>query len=107
MRVWNCLWTAMAVAMSTSPARALAIGTERSAPEPALILRDPGCHKEAVDTCVTSTGQGFSTCFIQLCAGRPTERAAKRQDNCTEDNLLECAILEWNEAQTCFQQLCL
>ncbi|KAI1737031.1 hypothetical protein F4680DRAFT_430025 [Xylaria scruposa] len=107
MRVSACLQAAMAVAISTSPATALVIGEDESHIKAALTLRDIGCNRDAINACVTSTGQDSSTCFGHLCAGRPIERAVKRQDDCTEDNLLQCAILDWNEAQACFQSLCL
>ncbi|TGJ84263.1 hypothetical protein E0Z10_g4496 [Xylaria hypoxylon] len=107
MRVSACLQTAMAVAMSTSPAIALAIGGDGSSAK-GVVLRDLGCSQDAINACITSTGQESSACFGHLCAGRPIETAAKRQvDECTEENLLQCAILDWNEAQACFQQLCL
>ncbi|KAJ8129422.1 hypothetical protein O1611_g4209 [Lasiodiplodia mahajangana] len=106
MRAWAYL-QAVAVAMSVSPAVALAIGENRSSVKAAIGLRDLGCNKDAITTCVTSTGEDGSVCFGHLCAGRPLERMVKRQDQCTEENLLQCAILDWNEAQVCFQQLCL
>ncbi|KAI0877482.1 hypothetical protein GGS24DRAFT_120610 [Hypoxylon argillaceum] len=98
---------AMALAMSTSPAFALAIGENGSPVKPAVMLRDLSCSKEAIASCTTTTGQDGSACFGHLCAGRPLEMMVKRQDDCTEDNLLQCAILDWNQAQVCFQQLCL
>ncbi|KAI1350983.1 hypothetical protein F5Y01DRAFT_135325 [Xylaria sp. FL0043] len=107
MRVSSFFQTAMALAMSTSPAIAMAIRADASPAKP-LMLRDTSCNKEAIDACVTSTGQDSSTCFGHLCAGRSLEIVTKRQgDDCTEDNLLQCAILDWQEAQACFQQLCL
>ena len=106
MRAWTYL-QAVAVAMSTTPAIALAIGESRSLVKSAVMLRDLGCNKDAIDACVTATGEDGSACFGHLCAGRPLERMVKRQDDCTEDNLLQCAILDWNQAQVCFQQLCL
>ncbi|KAH8157254.1 hypothetical protein CIB48_g10991 [Xylaria polymorpha] len=105
MRVSSCLQVAMAVAISTSPAVALVIGEGESHVK--VMLRDLGCNRDAINACVTSTGQDSSACFGHLCAGRPIERAVKRQDDCTEENLLQCAILDWNEAQACFQSLCL
>ncbi|KAI0537208.1 hypothetical protein GGR58DRAFT_502432 [Xylaria digitata] len=106
MRVAACLRAVVAAAMTVSPAIALAIGRDGNSVKE-VMLRDLGCSKDAINTCVTSTGQESSVCFGQLCAGRPIETVAKRQDECTEENLLQCAILDWNEAQACFQQLCL
>ncbi|KAJ8110004.1 hypothetical protein ONZ43_g5989 [Nemania bipapillata] len=106
MKVWVYL-QAMAVAMSASRATALAIGENGNSVKPAVMLRDLGCNKDAIATCTASTGQDGSACFGHLCAGRPLEMMVKRQDECTEDNLLQCAILDWNQAQVCFQQLCL
>ncbi|KAI0908155.1 hypothetical protein F4824DRAFT_495449 [Ustulina deusta] len=107
MRVSAFFQTAVAVAMSTSTAMALVIGEDGTSVKP-VMLRDLGCNQDAIQTCVTSTGQDSLTCFGHLCAGRPIEAVAKRQgDDCTEENLLQCAILDWNEAQACFQQFCL
>ncbi|KAI1284194.1 hypothetical protein F5Y07DRAFT_103840 [Xylaria sp. FL0933] len=107
MRVSSFFQTAMALAISISPAIAMAIGADASPAKP-IMLRDTGCNKEAIAACVTSTGQDSSACFGHLCAGRPLKTVTKRQgDDCTEDNLLQCAILDWQEAQACFQQLCL
>ncbi|KAI0431135.1 hypothetical protein F5Y09DRAFT_305677 [Xylaria sp. FL1042] len=107
MKVSTFFQTAMALAVSASPAIALAIREDVSPAKP-IMLRDTGCNKDTIDACVTSTGQDSSACFGHLCAGRPLETVTKRQgDDCTEDNLLQCAILDWNEAQACFQQLCL
>ncbi|GAW19849.1 hypothetical protein EKO27_g749 [Xylaria grammica] len=107
MRASACLQTAMAVAVSASPAIALVMGGDGGSVK-GVMLRGLDCSKAAIDACVTSTGQESSACFGHLCADRPIETVAKRQvDNCTEENLLQCAILDWNEAQACFQQLCL
>ncbi|KAF2968366.1 hypothetical protein GQX73_g5195 [Xylaria multiplex] len=106
MRVPAFLRAAVAAAVTVSPAIALAIGGDGN-PAKGVALRDLGCSIDAIDACVTSTGQKSSACFGQLCAGRPIETVAKREDQCTEENLLQCAILDWNEAQACFQQLCL
>ncbi|KAI0967344.1 hypothetical protein F4678DRAFT_249684 [Xylaria arbuscula] len=97
--------TAMAVAAGTSPAIAMVVGEDIGSVNP-IKLRDLGCTKDAIDAC-TTTGQDSSACFGYLCAGRSLETIAKRQDDCTEDNLLQCAILDWNEAQACFQEFCL
>ncbi|KAI1366159.1 hypothetical protein F5Y08DRAFT_144563 [Xylaria arbuscula] len=106
MRVSSFVQTAFALAVTASPATALAIGEDASAHKP-VMLRDLGCNKESINACVASTGQDSSACFGSLCAGRPLETVTKRQDDCTEDNLLQCAILDWNQAQACFQDLCL
>ncbi|KAI1128857.1 hypothetical protein F5Y10DRAFT_264744 [Nemania abortiva] len=106
MRAWSYLQAA-ALVVSIPPAIALAIGEDGSTAKAAVMLRDLGCNKDAITTCVTSTGEDGSACFGHLCAGRPLERMVKRQDECTEDNLLQCAILDWNQAQVCFQELCL
>ncbi|KAI1428661.1 hypothetical protein F5Y12DRAFT_681669 [Xylaria sp. FL1777] len=107
MRVSAFFRTAMAVAVSTSPAIARAIGEDGSSVNP-VVLRDLSCNKNAIDACVTATGQDSSACFGYLCAGRPIETVVKREgDQCTEDNLLQCAILDWQEAQACFQEFCL
>ncbi|KAI1293886.1 hypothetical protein F5Y03DRAFT_399844 [Xylaria venustula] len=97
--------TAMAVAVGMSPAIAMVVRQDISSAKP-IKLRELGCNKDAIDTC-TTTGQDSSACFGYLCAGRALETIAKRQDSCTEDNLLQCAILDWNEAQACFQEFCL
>lgn len=98
MRVSTYLQIAMAVAASASPVVVAA-----------AVPRDvsSSCNKEAIDSCVASTAQTGSTCFVQLCAGAAADGVAKRQSDCTEENLFQCAILDWNEAQACFQQLCL
>ncbi|KAI0471244.1 hypothetical protein F4859DRAFT_484918 [Xylaria cf. heliscus] len=106
MRVSACLQAALALTISTSPAIALVIGEDETHVNAGLMLRDLGCNRDAINTCVTSTRQDSSTCFGALCAGRAIEKAVKREDQCTEENLLQCAILDWNEAQACFQSLC-
>ena len=107
MRVSAFIQAAIALTLTITPATALAISDITSADKP-IKLRDLGCNKESINACVASTGQDSSACFGNLCAGRPPETAVtKRQDDCTEDNLLQCAILDWNEAQACFQDLCL
>lgn len=96
MRASAYLQIAIAVVASTSPVAA-------------AVPRHVSCNKEAIDSCVAATGQTGSACFGHLCAGRSiaADGVAKRQGDCTEENLFQCAILDWNEAQACFQQLCL
>ncbi|CAJ2503024.1 Uu.00g104180.m01.CDS01 [Anthostomella pinea] len=67
------------------------------------------CSKESIANCVASTGSNSTTCFGHLCAGRELKKMRKRQDDleCTEENLLECAVMEWREAEVCFEELCL
>ncbi|KAI1203394.1 hypothetical protein F5X97DRAFT_284411 [Nemania serpens] len=107
MRVSACLQAAMAVTLGASPATTLVIRDNGSPTKSAIMIRDLGCNKDAIDACVRSTGQDRSVCFGHLCAGKPIENMAKRQDDCTEEKLLQCTVLDWNEAQVCFQQLCL
>ncbi|KAI0528167.1 hypothetical protein F5B22DRAFT_24468 [Xylaria bambusicola] len=103
MRLSTFFQTVFTVAVATSSATALAIGEDANALKPRVF----NCNKEAINACVASTGQQSEDCFGHLCAGRPLKKVVKRQDQCTEENLLQCAILDWNEAQACFQDLCL
>ncbi|GAP85788.1 hypothetical protein SAMD00023353_1400780 [Rosellinia necatrix] len=107
MRFSACLRSATAVAVIASPVVALVIGEDGGFAKTTPVIRDAGCNKDAIDACVASTGQTNSACFGHLCADKPINAVAKRQSECTEENLLQCAILDWNEAQACFQQLCL
>lgn len=97
----------MAATLGASPVTALVIRENGNPVKAAIMIRDLGCNKDAIDVCVRSTGQDSSACFGHLCAGTPIENVAKRQDDCTEEKLLQCTILDGNEAQVCFQQLCL
>ncbi|KAI8624847.1 hypothetical protein F5Y19DRAFT_284343 [Xylariaceae sp. FL1651] len=96
------------IAVATGSGNAIALPRENDGDFARVAARsETSCNKDAIDTCVASTGQTSTTCFGHLCAGRPLEKITKRQDDCTEDNLLQCAIMDWNEAQACFQQFCL
>ncbi|KAI0015163.1 hypothetical protein F4780DRAFT_784429 [Xylariomycetidae sp. FL0641] len=68
--------------------------------------RDASCSKSSIDQCAVATGAASTACFGHLCAGR-TLSITKRQDSCTEENLLECTGEQWQQAQLCFEQLCL
>ncbi|KAI0205845.1 hypothetical protein F4808DRAFT_455347 [Astrocystis sublimbata] len=103
MRVSAYLSAAVAVAMSVSPAIALAIREDQSQ---TLNLRDNSCSKTAIDACAALSGHDNTACFGRLCMGRPLITKRQDEDQCTEDNLLRCSILDWNEAQACFQSIC-
>ncbi|KAI1463942.1 uncharacterized protein F4812DRAFT_445038 [Daldinia caldariorum] len=67
------------------------------------------CSMDKIRECVDDTGLESTICFKQVCAGvQGTPRKTKRQeDQCTEENLLQCAVMEWREAEVCFQEFCL
>ncbi|KAI0892134.1 hypothetical protein F4806DRAFT_245802 [Annulohypoxylon nitens] len=71
-------------------------------------LRSSGCTMQQIRDCVNDTGLESTLCFAQVCSGSQKKaRVIKRQDQCTEENLLQCAVMEWREAEVCFQELCL
>lgn len=63
-----------------------------------LMLRATSCNKAAIDDCASSTGQDSSECFRTLCVNT-LQQSVKRQDQCTEDNLLQCAVQDWEQAE--------
>ncbi|KAI0108120.1 hypothetical protein F4814DRAFT_426864 [Daldinia grandis] len=67
------------------------------------------CSMDKIRECVADTGLESTICFKQVCAGvQGTPRKTKRQDDqCTEENLFQCAVMEWREAEVCFQEFCL
>lgn len=77
--------------------------------EPREISRAVACSRDAIDRCRDSgTGLDWPTCFASVCAPAIEPGSFKREEElCTEQNLVQCAIVEWREAETCFQELCL
>ncbi len=69
--------------------------------------RNTSCEEEAVASCVSRTGLDGPTCFAMVCAPEIDLKVLKRQDTCTEENLVQCAVVEWRQAEICFQELCL
>ena len=69
--------------------------------------RNVPCQEDAVANCVNSTGLDGPTCFAKVCAPGIDLKVLKRQDTCTEENLIQCAVVEWRQAEGCFQELCL
>ncbi|KAI1400030.1 hypothetical protein F4819DRAFT_487924 [Hypoxylon fuscum] len=77
-------------------------------------IRRSDCSMQKIRECVNDTGLESTLCLAQVCASAegetptPTPRNTKRQDDqCTEENLVQCAIMEWREAEICFQEFCL
>ncbi|KAI1773446.1 hypothetical protein F4818DRAFT_110066 [Hypoxylon cercidicola] len=74
-------------------------------------IRSSGCSMGTIRDCIDDTGLESTLCFAKVCGGTegtPTARRTKRQDDqCTEENLLQCTVMEWREAEICFQELCL
>ncbi|KAI0473113.1 hypothetical protein GGR56DRAFT_677141 [Xylariaceae sp. FL0804] len=68
--------------------------------------RSLDCSREAIEDCMDATSNDATTCFGFMCAGRPLP-VSKRDDECDEENLLQCAGQEWTQAQVCFEELCL
>ncbi|KAI1270767.1 hypothetical protein F5Y18DRAFT_21487 [Xylariaceae sp. FL1019] len=94
-------------------ALALAVGTTNANP---VALENPNinearatlCNMDAINQCVAATGETSVNCFGHFCAGKElVTTKTKRQDGCTEENLNACAIMDWIEAQICFQEFCL
>ncbi|KAI0012222.1 hypothetical protein F4779DRAFT_614671 [Xylariaceae sp. FL0662B] len=68
------------------------------------------CTSKAINNCVALTGLGSAACFAQVCAGireADLKMAKRQEDSCTEENLLQCAVGEWRDAEVCFQEFCL
>ncbi|KAI1251251.1 hypothetical protein MGN70_008315 [Eutypa lata] len=65
------------------------------------------CQEDAISNCVSDTGLDGPSCFAKVCALEVDLKVMKRQDTCTEENLVQCAVTEWREAEVCFQELCL
>ncbi|KAI0146937.1 hypothetical protein GGR57DRAFT_478071 [Xylariaceae sp. FL1272] len=93
-------------------ALALAVGTSNANPLPledanVNVARAALCNINVINQCVAATGETSVNCFGHFCAGKELETTkTKRQDQCTEENLNACAIMDWIEAQICFQELC-
>ena len=63
------------------------------------------CERDSIANCMRSAGLDVPTCFASACAPAIDPRTLKRQeDTCTEENLVQCAITEWREAETCFRE---
>ncbi|KAI2470953.1 hypothetical protein F4781DRAFT_388991 [Annulohypoxylon bovei var. microspora] len=99
---------AMILVMCASLIAALPVDAEGHPIRGIKSLRSSGCSMSKIRDCVNDTGLESSLCFAQVCSGTQKKmRVIKRQDQCTEENLLQCAVMEWREAEVCFQELCL
>ncbi|XXH03799.1 hypothetical protein Hte_010205 [Hypoxylon texense] len=101
---------AMVVALCASLAAALPVEIDANAVYTTKGIRSSGCSMENIRECIDDTGLESTLCFAKVCGTdeTPTARMTKRQDDqCTEENLLQCAVMEWREAEICFQELCL
>ncbi|KAI0842590.1 hypothetical protein F5Y06DRAFT_258024 [Hypoxylon sp. FL0890] len=99
----------MVLAMCASLVAALPLETEVNMISTMKSIRSSGCSLSSIQECVEDTGLESTLCFQKVCAGvQGTPKRVKRQDDqCTEENLLQCAVQEWREAEVCFQELCL
>ncbi|OTA84697.1 hypothetical protein M434DRAFT_36352 [Hypoxylon sp. CO27-5] len=99
----------MVLAMCASLVAALPLDVEGNTIGVAKSIRSSDCSLSKIQECVDDTGLESTLCFKQVCAGtQGTPKMVKRQDDqCTEENLLQCAVQEWREAEVCFQELCL
>ncbi|KAH9900229.1 hypothetical protein F4778DRAFT_782337 [Xylariomycetidae sp. FL2044] len=71
-----------------------------------------GCSQQTITACAsgsneTATAASEIQCFRELCFDQAATRNPKRQLQCTEENLNQCAIMEWRDAEDCFRQFCL
>ncbi|KAI0124079.1 hypothetical protein BJ170DRAFT_598404 [Xylariales sp. AK1849] len=68
------------------------------------------CSKDAITKCVAESGLDTPACFARICtSGTGANELRRRQDDsqCTEDNLLDCAVTQWKNPDICFQEFCL
>ncbi|KAL7623145.1 hypothetical protein AAE478_006826 [Parahypoxylon ruwenzoriense] len=103
---------AVVLTVCASLIAALPLETEGNTISVAKNTRSNACSLQKIAECVADTGLESTICFAQVCAGtegtKLTTRTVKRdEDQCTEENLLQCAVMEWREAEICFQELCL
>ncbi|KAI1462681.1 hypothetical protein F4805DRAFT_452506 [Annulohypoxylon moriforme] len=98
----------MCASIITAMPAALPVDVEGHTIRAMKSLRSSGCSMAKIRDCVNDTGLESTLCFAQVCSGAQKKmRVVKRQDQCTEENLLQCAVMEWREAEVCFQELCL
>ncbi|KAF3058527.1 hypothetical protein GL218_05925 [Daldinia childiae] len=97
------------LAVSASLVVALPLEAEANTINTTRSTTSNDCSMDKIRECVADTGLESTICFKQVCAGvQGTPRKTKRQeDQCTEENLLQCAVMEWREAEVCFQEFCL
>ncbi|KAI1081046.1 hypothetical protein F5B20DRAFT_69843 [Whalleya microplaca] len=72
--------------------------------------RSKDCTSAAIANCVLETGLESGACFAKMCAGiqeADLKKTKRQDDQCTEENLLQCAVGEWRDAEICFQEYCL
>ncbi|KAI1380640.1 hypothetical protein F4677DRAFT_404149 [Hypoxylon crocopeplum] len=100
----------LALVMCASLATALPLEVDSSTSSAVKEIRSSECSLNKIQECVADTGLESTLCFKQVCVGieGAKPRMTKRQeDQCTEENLFQCAVMEWREAEVCFQELCL
>ncbi|KAI5923195.1 hypothetical protein F4810DRAFT_710945 [Camillea tinctor] len=96
---------AFACAIGASIAAAITPNIGRDGSGPMSIRQNADCAKSAVDSCIAATGNDFATCFEQICVGTQSSRKMKRDDECSEENLFQCAATQ--DPSDCFQEFCL
>ncbi|KAI1142546.1 hypothetical protein F5Y05DRAFT_409695 [Hypoxylon sp. FL0543] len=91
----------VALAMCASLVAALPLETEGNTISTMKSIRSSDCSLSKIQECVDDTGLESSLCFKQVCAGTqvPSKRVKRQDDQCTEENLLQCAVQEWKEAE--------
>ncbi|KAI1502636.1 hypothetical protein F5X99DRAFT_378687 [Biscogniauxia marginata] len=82
----------------------IAAAIAQDASEDTTMRRGADCSKSAIDSCVATTENDGTACFEQICVGKRSGKT-KRQDQCSEYNLLQCAATQ--DPSDCFQQFCL
>ncbi|KAI1633452.1 hypothetical protein F4809DRAFT_622948 [Biscogniauxia mediterranea] len=102
----NCIVShlAFACAIGASIAAAITPNIGRDVGGVVATRQETECSKTAVDSCVAATGNDGTACFEQICVGTQS-RKAKRDDQCSEDNLFQCAATQ--DPSDCFQEFCL
>ncbi|KAI0601503.1 hypothetical protein F4775DRAFT_589283 [Biscogniauxia sp. FL1348] len=96
---------AFACAIGASIAAAITPNTGRDVSGTVETRQNVECSKSAVDSCVAATGADGTACFEQICVGTQSSRKMKRDDQCSEDNLFQCAATR--DPSDCFQEFCL
>ena len=107
LAISSLLATAMPFS-TTEPGGDVDVDVDAGGP-PRDVSRAVACSRDAIDRCRDNTGLDFPACFASTCAPavEAGTRPKREEDLCTEYNLVQCAIVEWRQAETCFQELCL